>query len=361
MPSFVIYTVRSGDTLATIARRHDLDVGELLRHNTQLTDPDRIYAGRTTLRIPVASASAPAPFTPVASSRVEFIVRSAEGLREEDRSAYQIYWGLIGEPTLVGQLRRAIDARNPDGTPEGVEVVGRASLWRLVSAAHKIGINLDAAGLAQFKAGEGISESGIGPATARALAQRVIAGQTVAPSGRVDPTPSNGPEVRLYDLPLQSVVESSSGSHLVQEMARLSRRRRLDYRTFDPIIREAAERYNLPPELLKAVVAIESDFDSRAGPSSAGAVGLMQMIPGTARQMGVTNSYDPRDNLFGGSRYLRKMADRYDGDVHLMLAAYNAGPGNVARYNGVPPFRATERYIKEVLMAMQYYRHFGQP
>jgi soluble lytic murein transglycosylase-like protein len=123
---------------------------------------------------------------------------------------------------------------------------------------------------------------------------------------------------------------------------------------FDPLINENARRFGLDPALVKAVVAAESNFQV-AAVSLSGAQGLMQLMPGTARQMGVKAPFDPRENLMGGSRYLRDMLDRYD-DVKLALAAYNAGPEAVDRYDGIPPYPETTAYVKRVLRYFEDYR-----
>jgi len=112
-------------------------------------------------------------------------------------------------------------------------------------------------------------------------------------------------------------------------------------------IKTVAMKFSVDPALLKAVARAESCFDPDAV-SSAGATGLMQLMPSTAKAMGVTNILDPTQNLLGGAQYLAAMLARYSSDTHLALAAYNAGPGNVDKYNGVPPFNETRRYISAV-------------
>ncbi len=113
-------------------------------------------------------------------------------------------------------------------------------------------------------------------------------------------------------------------------------------------ITKAAQRYDLPGALIRAVVQAESGFKVRAV-SPAGAQGLMQLMPGTAKEMGVTDPFDIEQNIDGGSRYLRTMLDRFDGDVRLALSAYNAGPGTVAKYNGRVPYAETRDYVDRVL------------
>ena len=114
------------------------------------------------------------------------------------------------------------------------------------------------------------------------------------------------------------------------------------------LIDRAARRYELDPSLLKAVIQQESGFDAGAR-SSAGAMGLMQLMPGTAASLGVTNPRDPEQNVDGGSRLLRQLLDRYGGRLDLALAAYNAGPGAVDKYGGIPPYSETQEYVRNIL------------
>ena len=123
---------------------------------------------------------------------------------------------------------------------------------------------------------------------------------------------------------------------------------------YDDHIRQAAALYQIPEELVRAVIKVESDFDPRAV-SPANARGLMQLIPETADRMLVTDVFDPRQNIFGGVRYLRVLANLFNGDIELTLAGYNAGEGAVIRYGGIPPFPETVDYVKRVL---SYYREY---
>jgi soluble lytic murein transglycosylase-like protein len=116
---------------------------------------------------------------------------------------------------------------------------------------------------------------------------------------------------------------------------------------YSSLIRAAELRHGLPPRLLHSLVWAESRFNPMAI-SPAGAAGLAQLMPGTARALGVTNRYDPSENIDGGARYLRQMLDRF-GSVHLALAAYNAGPGAVVKAGGIPRNRETPGYVRSVL------------
>jgi soluble lytic murein transglycosylase-like protein len=124
---------------------------------------------------------------------------------------------------------------------------------------------------------------------------------------------------------------------------------------FDQLIRESCQRYGVEFALVKAVIKAESAFDPLAL-SRAGARGLMQLMPDTAALHGVTDSHDPRDNIDGGVRHLRLLLDRFRGDLTLTVAAYNAGPEAVARYNGVPPYQETQEYVQRVLQYRESYR-----
>ena len=126
------------------------------------------------------------------------------------------------------------------------------------------------------------------------------------------------------------------------------------YRGYDDLILRQAKANRLDPALVKAVIAAESNFIPHAI-SRAGAEGLMQLMPRTARGMGVKNSFKPDENVRGGSQYLREMLDRY-GDLRRALAAYNAGPKAVDRYRGIPPYPETEAYVERVLAYYRGYR-----
>jgi len=145
---------------------------------------------------------------------------------------------------------------------------------------------------------------------------------------------TNTPTVSQYSFYMK---ESSSGSRL------------------EDIIGHYAAMFALDENLVRAVIKAESDFDPRAV-SSKGALGLMQLLPETAREMDVGNPLNAEENIRGGSRYLRQMLDQFQGDLTLALAAYNAGPGAVRRHGGIPPYRETRIYVDRVLKYFERYR-----
>lgn len=117
---------------------------------------------------------------------------------------------------------------------------------------------------------------------------------------------------------------------------------------YSSIIKQAAQKYDLPEKLISSVIRQESNFNANVV-SGAGAQGLMQLMPGTAKFLGVTNSFDPLQNIMGGAKYIRQMLNQFDGNIEHALAAYNAGPGNVKKHGGIPPFKETQQYVTKVL------------
>jgi Rod binding domain-containing protein len=116
---------------------------------------------------------------------------------------------------------------------------------------------------------------------------------------------------------------------------------------YNSLIDEASNKFNVDKQLIKSVILTESAGKANAK-SKANAKGLMQLMDSTATDMGVRNPWNPKDNIYGGTKYLSKLLKDFDGDLDLALAAYNAGPGNVKKYNGIPPFKETQNYIKRV-------------
>ncbi|MCK5797195.1 MAG: lytic transglycosylase domain-containing protein [Deltaproteobacteria bacterium] len=136
------------------------------------------------------------------------------------------------------------------------------------------------------------------------------------------------------------------------------RRRHLSadrYTRYDVHIRQASVLYHMPEALVRAIIHVESDYDPGAV-SRVGARGLMQLMPRTGRGMGVTAPFNARQNIFGGTRFLRVLANRFSGDLVLTIASYHAGAGAVSKYHGIPPYRTTQRYVRMVLAKYYKYR-----
>ena len=149
-------------------------------------------------------------------------------------------------------------------------------------------------------------------------------------------------------MPMMGVLEPSSVPAVrAEEPATGAGLRPSLNSAFDVHIDDAAARHGVSRELVRAIIQVESGFD-RLAVSGAGARGLMQLMPATARRFGVINRFDARQNIFGGTRYLRALLDHYRGDISLTAAAYNAGVTCVARYHGIPPYKQTQEYVRKV-------------
>ncbi|MDP4085150.1 MAG: lytic transglycosylase domain-containing protein [Bacillota bacterium] len=161
--------------------------------------------------------------------------------------------------------------------------------------------------------------------------------ELMAESGASDPTETDSntagsPTATLAttSLPPLSLLKSGSDSTNINQ-----------------IITNAAKTFNIPTKLIASVIKQESNFNPMAV-SGAGAAGLMQLMPETASSLGVNNVFDPQENVFAGSKYLKQMLEKYGNNVELALAAYNAGPGNVDKYGGIPPFEETQNYVRNI-------------
>jgi len=147
----------------------------------------------------------------------------------------------------------------------------------------------------------------------------------------------------------QTAIPDARSFHLTLE------ERSVSVDIYDHWIRGASKKYALDPALVKAVIHAESRFDPFAV-SPKGAKGLMQIDPVTVVELGITDPFNPKHNIYGGVRYLREMLNAFKGDKHLAIAAYNAGPNQVLRHNGVPPFKDTKKYLSKVLRYQTYYK-----
>jgi soluble lytic murein transglycosylase-like protein len=155
--------------------------------------------------------------------------------------------------------------------------------------------------------------------------------------------------LKQVDLPLAFPDKNATFLTLTPEEIEVS------VSTYDHWIRAACRRHALDPALVKAVIHAESRFDPQAI-SPRGAVGLMQIDPITSRALGIKDPFNPKNNIDGGVRYLKALLNTFEGDQRLALAAYNAGPSQVYRHNGVPPFKDTKKYIKNVFRYLTYYQ-----
>lgn len=161
--------------------------------------------------------------------------------------------------------------------------------------------------------------------------------------------PYRGDDVEGFGGELPLVIEEHGAERVLYPV---------DVKRFDDLLKEAAEHYRLPFAFLKAIVKVESNFNPRAV-SHADAKGLMQLIDGTAKKVNVTDPFDPRQSIFGGARYLRMLANEFDGNMALTAAAYNAGPERVKKQGRIPEIRETQRYVRRVLEMYRHYRRAG--
>jgi Rod binding domain-containing protein len=197
-----------------------------------------------------------------------------------------------------------------------------------------------------------ISKTGIGIGIASKIYEE-LTGEKLKRNWENRIEPKFQPKPTEYHKPIEnksSSVLNTSGINFVSTSSKIIER----LSQFSDWIKEASAKFNLPPSLLQAVIIVESAGNPNAV-SNAGAKGLMQLIDSTASYVGVKNVFNPRENIHGGAKYLREMLDMFGGNLDLALAAYNAGPGNVMKYNGIPPFRETQNYVQRV---KRYVNHF---
>ena len=177
-------------------------------------------------------------------------------------------------------------------------------------------------------------------------------------------------EMRLYQIicPQNDIATAPGSASAVSDISHhkapaaklsaamaLTPKQKLAEKRYHHIVLEAAARYQVEPEIIKAIIMAESGFNPKAV-SKVGARGLMQLMPRTAKFLGVKDSFKPDHNIDAGVRYFKQLLDQFDGKVKLALAAYNAGLNNVRKYGGIPPFRATQIYIDKVLKYYEAYQ-----
>jgi soluble lytic murein transglycosylase-like protein len=148
---------------------------------------------------------------------------------------------------------------------------------------------------------------------------------------------------------LNAEVDQSNNTNIASPDVIGSVNGKINYKgDFNQIIDSTSKKYNINSAIIKAVIKAESNFDPSVV-SSAGAMGLMQLMPDTALSLGVVEPFDPMENIEGGVKYLKDMLNKFGGNLELALAAYNAGPGNVTKYGGIPPFQETQNYVAKIM------------
>lgn len=213
-----------------------------------------------------------------------------------------------------------------------------------------------------------ISKSGVGIGVAEKIYAQMTGGEKLS-AITVDMSSSNIPvrganitTVSENKLPADAILpaavkKSHTPEHEIKQHFAGTFNERINRRlaNYESIIAEASAKTGVPEHLIKAIITAESAGRADAK-SPVGAKGLMQLMDGTAADLGVTNSYDPRQNIMGGTKYIQQMLKQFGGDIEKALAAYNAGPGNVRKYNGVPPFSETKSYIARVKKYNEMYK-----
>ncbi|MFT8870887.1 MAG: lytic transglycosylase domain-containing protein [Sporolactobacillus sp.] len=223
--------------------------------------------------------------------------------------------------------------------------VGRNSLARLLSASA-------APDPAALIGGHSSTDNADAPPSLlfqlllESMGEELSAGETRQQA--TDTPPGTAAESALWQLLAGQTASSSVLPSNVAAEPTAAAAKTPSVSAYDTIINQMASKYSVPASLIQSVISAESGGDSRAV-SRAGAQGLMQLMPATARALGVTDVFDPTQNIEGGTKYLRELLDTFNGNTRLAVAAYNAGAGSVKEYGGVPPYAETQNYVVKVL------------
>lgn len=190
-----------------------------------------------------------------------------------------------------------------------------------------------------------------------AVATRIeqITGAPVQLPGLPGQTPENGSFAAMLQAQMSGQEGAPQGDDAVSNAPAM-----VPPAQIDALVNDNAQSQAVDPALIKAIIANESGFNANAT-SNVGAQGLMQLMPGTAAGLGVTDAYDPAQNVAGGTKYIKGLLEHFNGDVRLAVAAYNAGPGAVEKYGGVPPYAETQNYVQNVLASYAKYRGIATP